>query len=393
MLCSGEELCLTEEDIKGASVYGILELDASYADMVGRRFFEAIGMDSEVIDFEISANRADCMSILGIAREIGAALAQPVREPVITFLETEESAADHVTVEIRDTTLCPRYTARLFKNIKMEPSPLWMQRRLLACGMKPISNIVDITNYVMLELGYPLHAFDYGCVKDGHIIVRKAYKDERLVTLDGNERSLDETMLLIADPDGAIGLAGVMGGENSEITEKTSIVLLEAAKFDGPNNRRTSRSLGLMSEAASRFSKGLDNEGVAKASDRAAQLFVQLGCGTVLKGRVDTQSVSPPPVAIPLRPERVNAILGSGLSLDVMVAALMRENIRCEKQGEETVCTVPYYRQDIRIQEDLAEEIARIVGYDNLPMHDLKDIGKEGGLTRRQAMTEQIRQL
>ena len=234
MLCSGEELCLAEAEFAGASVHGILDLGVSYASKVGQRFFEAAGMDGDIIEFEVFANRADCMSVLGIAREIGAALNQSVREPVIKVEESGESAAEYVKIDIEDEALCPRYTARIFEDIKIEPSPLWMQRRLLAAGTRPISNIVDITNYVMLELGYPLHAFDYACVHEGHIIVRKSVAGEEMVTLDGNRRTLDNTMLVIADPKGAIGLAGVMGGENSEITQSTNRVLLEAAKFDGP---------------------------------------------------------------------------------------------------------------------------------------------------------------
>ncbi len=393
MLCSGEELCISEVEFKGASVHGILDLGQPYAGKIGQRFFEAAGMDGEVVEFEIPANRADCMSIVGIAREIGAALNQTVREPAISVKENDESAFDYVKIDIQDETLCPRYTARIFKDIKIEPSPLWMQRRLLAAGTRPISNIVDITNYVMLELGYPLHAFDYACVNDGHIIVRRSVAGEVLVTLDGNKRELDNSMLVIADPKGAIGLAGVMGGENSEITENTKMVLLEAAKFDGPNNRRTSRALGLMSEAAARFSKGLDNEGIAKASDRAAQLFVELGCGTVLHGRVDTQTEPQASVTIQWKPERINEILGSNLTSEAMVSALKWENVTSEKSVDVYVSTIPYYRQDLRIIEDLAEEIGRIEGYDNLPMHELKDMGNEGGLTKRQTMTEQVRQL
>ncbi len=393
MLCSGEELCLLDEDFKGASVHGILDLDGSYASKLGQRFFEAADMDGDIVEFEIAANRADCMSIVGIAREIGAALGQTVREPEICVRESIEAASEYVKIDIEDKTLCPRYTARVFKDLKIQPSPMWMQRRLLAAGTRPISNIVDITNYVMLELGYPLHAFDYRCVHDGHIIVRRSISGEVLVTLDGNRRVLDDSMLVIADPEGAIGLAGVMGGENSEITESTDTVLLEAAKFDGPNNRRSSRTLGLMSEAASRFSKGLDNEGVALASDRAAQLFVELGCGTVLQGRVDTQTTASEPITIVWKPERINEILGSCLDETTMVAALKRENIPSERSGDGYASVAPYYRQDIRIIEDLAEEIARIEGYDNLPMHELKDMGQEGGLTRRQTMLEQIRQL
>ncbi len=390
MLCSGQELGLYEEELKNASVDGILDLGEAYAGKIGQRFFEAVGLDSDVIDFEISANRPDCMSILGIAREIGAALNVPVREPQIQVQEIDEPAADYASVRIEDLDLCPRYTARVMKDIHVGDSPIWMQRRLQAAGMNAISNIVDITNYVMLELGYPLHAFDYACVKDGHIIVRRGKAGEELITLDGKQHVLDESMLAIADETGAIGLAGVMGGENSEITDQTQMVLLEAAKFDGPNNRHTSRALGILSEAAARFSKGLDEQGVALASDRAAQLMVELGCGKVLRGRIDTQTQPAQPRTIAVTAARINAILGSALSQQQVVACLQREHIDVDVQGETLLCTVPYYRQDLAILEDLAEEVARVYGYDNIPLQPLSGIQK-GGLTLQQKQIEEIR--
>ena len=392
MLCSGGELGLYEEELKNAGVDGILDLGQAYAPKVGQRFFEAVGLDSEVIDFEISANRADCMSMLGIAREIGAALDVPVQEPHVEVQEIGEPAANYASACIEDLDLCPRYTARVMKDIRVGDSPIWMQRRLQAAGMNAISNIVDITNYVMLELGYPLHAFDYACVKDGKIIVRRGKAGEMLTTLDGKQHVLDESMLAIADETGAIGLAGVMGGENSEITAHTQMVLLEAAKFDGPNNRHTSRALGILSEAAARFSKGLDEQGVALASDRAAQLMVELGCGKVLRGRIDTQKEPAPARVIAVTAARINAILGASLSQEEIQNCLVREHIDVEIKGETLLCTIPYYRQDLAILEDLAEEVARVYGYDNIPLQPLAGIQK-GGLTLQQRQTEEVRRV
>ena len=303
MFCSGKELDVDDDDIKGASVDGILDLGEKYEKETGKPFFDVLGLNSEVIDFEISANRSDCMSIIGIAKEISAALDTIFTMPITHITESGESAENYIKVEVEDTELCPRYTARIMKDIKIEPSPGWMKRRLTGAGIRPINNIVDITNYVMLEMGCPQHAFDYDSVADGKIIVRRACEGEKLTTLDGKVHSLESDMLVIADPKGAIGLAGVMGGENSEITENTKMVILESAKFDGPNNRRTSRKLGILSEAASRFTKGVDAQSAGDASDRAAQFFAELKCGTVLKGKADTQKKQPDKRIITARPK------------------------------------------------------------------------------------------
>jgi phenylalanyl-tRNA synthetase beta chain len=392
MLLSGPELCLCEEDIAHAALDGILPLGEHFAVWIGHPFFGAAGLDTDIVEFEVAANRADCMSVLGMAREIGAALNEMVRDPVIAFAEAGEVTKKYVSIAVEDANLCPRYTARMFRDIKIMPSPLWMQRRITACGMKPINCIVDVTNYVMLEMGYPMHAFDYDRVRDGHIIVRRAKDGETLRTLDGVLRTLDREVLLIADRDGAIGLAGVMGGEGSEITDTTTAVLLEVAKFDGPGTRRTSRSLGLLSEAAARFSKGVDDQGIVTASNRAAQLYAKLGCGVPLRGLADTQTVAPEPVVVALDAKKINGVLGCDLSQSEMIEALARENIKTRNTPGGIVCVVPHYRQDVRIVEDLAEEIARIVGYDNLPVHMLTGTGTEAGLTHRQRFVEQVRQ-
>ena len=392
MLCSGGELQLTEEDVAGASVDGILDLGETMAEKLGQPVFGALGLDSEVIDFEISANRGDCMSIIGVAKEISAALGTIFTMPVIHVTEDEKERADqYVSVTIEDSELCPRYTARVIKDIRIAPSPGWMRRRLMGAGVRPINNIVDVTNYVMLEMGCPQHAFDGACVTDGHIIVRRAQENEPLVTLDGKSHVLDTNMLVIADPKGAIGLAGVMGGENSEITDNTKLVILESAKFDGPNNRRTSRALGIMSEAAARYTKGVDTQIVGDAADRAAEFFTELGCGRVLQGKIDTQQEVPAPRVILARPWRINALLGTDIPEEVMVECLEREHLDVElNEAGELVCTVPFARQDLTLEEDIAEEIARVYGYESIPTRETQTVGI-GGLNPKQKRKELVR--
>lgn len=392
MLCSGGELRVEESDIKNASVDGILDMGKAYEDKIGMPFFTAIGLDSPVVEFEISANRGDCMSVLGIAREVSAALGVPLREPEIHVEEIDEPAAKYATVEIQAPDLCPRYIARVLTDIHVGESPLWMQRRLMGAGVRPISNMVDITNYVMLELGYPMHAFDYSCVKDGHIVVCTAQNGERLTTLDGKEYTLDDSVLVIADRERAIGLAGVMGGENSEITPETTMVLLESAKFDGFNNRKTSRGLGILSEAASRFTKGLDDQGIQMASDRAAQLMVEIGCGKVLRGRVDTQKEAPALRTVRVRPDRVNHVLGTDFPEEIIMECLTREGIAIQEMDEEgaLICTIPSHRMDLAIEEDLIEEVARVAGYESIPTRLLEGFA-QGGLTPVQSMRERTR--
>ena len=394
MLCSGQELLVQEEDIKNAGVDGILDMGEGYAAQIGQPFFGAIGLDGEVIDFEISANRADCMSIIGIAREIAAALGTKLTLPEI-HVEPDSSrkACDYVKADIEDYDLCPRYTARVFEEIKVTDSPTWMQRRLQAAGVRPISSIVDITNYVMLELGQPLHAFDYSCIQNGHIIVRRAKENEETTTLDGRKHVLHPDILCIADEKGAVGLAGVMGGENSEITENTRMVLLESAKFDGANIRHTSKELGIFSEAAARYTKGTDEVNAEIASVRAAQLLQAIGCGKVLKGMVDVKREEIQPRVILVRPCRVNDLLGTNLPEEVMIECLHRELIEVELNDDlEMVCTIPHYRQDILLEEDVIEEIAKVYGYDNIPMEEMEGVLSGGGLTRAQKLKQQVRQ-
>ena len=395
MLCSGSELQVKEEEVKNAGVDGILDLGQAMKPQIGQPFFGAAGLDQEVIDFEISANRGDCMSILGIAREIAAALGVTVRVPQIKVEESaeEEPVTAYASVDVEEKELCPRYIARVLTDIHIQESPMWMQRRLMAAGVRPINNMVDITNYVMLEIGQPMHAFDYACVHEGKIIVRLSKQGESLTTLDGKTHTLDDSMLVIADPQGAIGLAGVMGGENSEITAETKMVILESANFNGPNNRHTSRALGILSEASQRYTKGIDCERVSMASDRAAQLLTQLGAGKVLPGRIDTMPQGEPAHIILARPTRINTILGTDIPGTVMKTMLEKEGFVVDWKGEEMLqCTIPAYRQDLTIEEDIAEEVARLYGYDKIPLLPMAG-SQQGGLTKRQKQTEQLRTL
>lgn len=390
MLCSGEELCIDESEFKGASVDGILDMGSAYADKLGEPFFTASGLDNYVIDFEIGANRGDCLNMIGIAREVSAALGKPFREPKISYQPAGGKAAEHVKIDVRDKDLCSRYTARVITDIQMGDSPLWMQRRLQAAGVRPISNIVDITNYVMLEYGQPLHAFDFDDVKNGEVVVRRAYEDETIVTLDGKERELSTDMLMITDPVRSIGLAGVMGGQNSEITENTKMALLESAHFNGGNNRRTSRALGLMSEAAMRYSKGISPLLSELGSLRAAQLITELGCGNVMEGVVDTNPNYPAHKTIEVYPGQMNELLGTDIPVEVMVDCLGRVFIEATLTGETMVCKVPSQRSDIEIQEDIAEEIARVYGYEDIPIYPLGGMAS-GGYSPRQKLRERAR--
>lgn len=364
MLCSGEELLLTGSAWPGADVDGILILEDVE---IGVDMQDLLPQSDVVIDFEVGANRADCLSILGIAREAGAALDVPVKAPVPTFTEAGDDIQDYVKVTVKDTDLCPRYMARAVKNVVIAPSPKWMQERLLAAGMRPISNIVDITNFVMLETGQPLHAFDKEDIHGAHIIVRRAEKGETLTTLDGKEQIFSDSNLLITDETGAIGIAGIMGGENSEIKETTKTVIFEAAKFTYGNIRQTARGLGIASESSMRFSKGIDATTAAYALHRACQLVEMLGAGEIVTGEIDVLHEDLSEKVVCATTEGINKRLGTALSQETMLNCLKRVNIAVEVQENKMFCTIPRYRMDIFGEVDIAEEVARIYGYDNIP--------------------------
>ena len=359
MLCSPRELGL------GSDHSGIYILDRNTP--LGLKLVEVLG--DVVLDFAIKAHRGDLSSIIGVAREVAALTGQSLRLPQPVVHEQGKPAADLVKVTVEDTELCPRYSARVISNVKIGPSPEWMQKRLLAAGMRPINNIVDITNYVMLEMGQPLHAFDYDLVRGHHIIVRRAHEGEELVTLDDVRRKLTPEMLLITDEGGPTAIAGVMGGAISEVNPDTTTILLEAANFKASNVRRTSTTLGLRTDASSRFEKGLDATLTTLAADRAAQLMEELAGGTVNPGIVDVYPHPLKPRTIPFSAEQVEWLTGMKVTQQEVVDALtaLGFGVQADEHSNKMLVTVPTYRSDIEEGADLVEEVLRMIGYDKLP--------------------------
>jgi phenylalanyl-tRNA synthetase beta chain len=385
MLCSQTELKI------GSDTSGIYILPEDVE--VGALFAEAMGLDDTVLELEITPNRPDCLSIIGMAREVGAITNKKYVKPEVSFAETPEDATKVASVDIIDEDLCPRYTARVIRDVKIGPSPMWMQQHLQKAGMRAINNIVDITNYVMLEMGQPLHAFDFAIIKGSKIIVRRAKNGEKLETLDGVVRELDETMLVIADTDRAVALAGVMGGADTEVSENTVDILLESAYFDPKSIMRTSRSLGLLSESSARFEKGIDPNGCIEAADRAAQLMADLAGGKVSKGIVDVYPKKIEPKKLPVRTNRVNSILGTNLSISQVQDIVERLEIKTEVVGgtSEMWAYAPTFRPDLEREIDLIEEIARVYGYNRIESTLPESGAKLGGLSREQKTTESIK--
>lgn len=365
MLCSGKELGITEADYPGAEAHGLLDLKGEQT--VGTPIAQALDMADVVFDIELTPNRPDCASIIGICREAAAALGQPFTEPAVKEVRAEGDAGDYARVTVLNTELCPRYAARVVTDIHIEPSPLWMQRKLRSVGLRPINNIVDITNLVMVEYGHPMHAFDLACVADGHIVVRNAEENEVVTTLDGKERAVDPSMLLIADPAKGVGIAGVMGGENSEITEHTEAVLFEAAVFKGSNIRATARKLRLMTDAAARFIKGVEPVNAKLALDRAIELVIELRAGRVVGDTIDVCAVDLSDREIDVDASHVNRILNTSFSPQEMADMLSTIHIPALVANDTLHIQVPHYRTDIESgverDWDIAEEIARISGY------------------------------
>lgn len=386
MLCSGDELELTDEDYEGAGVDGILILREDYE--LGVDIREALLLNDQVIEFEITPNRPDCLSVIGIAREASTTIESPLKLPEIKVLPSNGDVHNEAKVIVEDTELCPRYCARVIKDIKIEKSPLWLRRRLSNAGVRPINNIVDITNYVMLEMGQPMHAFDLDKVKDRTIVVRRAKAGETLTTLDDVDRKLEPDMLVIADNEKAIGLAGVMGGLNTEVDEDTDMVILESAKFDGPSVRFTSKALGLRSEASARFEKGIDVNLPRQAIDRAAQLIQELGAGTVVDGVIDVLNADTAPRELKVKWRAVNDLLGIEIEPEEMVEILTALNFKVEHKGDILDIVVPTYRQDVKGMEDIAEEVARIYGYDNIPKTLMKGSGTRGKKNHKQKLLD-----
>jgi len=386
MMCSADELNLEEFGEMDDGVDGILVLDEEYP--LGMDIKEALELDDEVIEFEVTSNRPDCLSMVGIAREAAVALKTNYKLPELKISEKIGDRQEQARVVVEDPELCSRYCARLIKNVKIGPSPRWMRRRLAAAGVRPINNIVDITNYVMLELGQPMHAFDMDNIKDSTIIIRKAKEGEKLVTLDKQERILTEDMLVIADTEKVIGLAGVMGGYNTEVTSDTRNVILESANFDKSSIRLTSKALGLRSEASIRFEKGLDIVNAERAIDRAAQLIEELGAGEVVEGKIDVCNVSLEPRVLEVEWKRINALLGIDLDIDDICQILNSLSFKTEVKGDLLAVEIPSFRQDIEGVADLAEEVARIYGYDRIPMTLMEGSRAQGTRTREQKLLD-----
>mgnify|MGYP002672555770 FL=1 len=363
MLCSIEELGSTREMYPEAPENGIYIFDDDA--VVGESAIHALGLDDTVVEYEITSNRVDCFGILGIAREAAATFDKKFCPPVVTETGNNENAADYIKVNVHDTDLCPRYCARVVKNIKIAPSPKWMQRRLASQGIRPINNIVDITNYVMEEYGQPMHAYDLDTIAGREINVRCAAKGEKFVTLDGQERTMDDSVLMICDGEKAIGIAGIMGGENSMITDDVKTMLFEAACFDGTNIRLSSKKIGLRTDASAKFEKGLDPNNAIDAINRACQLIEELGAGEVVGGVVDVYGKVKEGRRIPFDADKVNKLLGTNIEKETMIGYFKKIDLDYDYEKDEVI--VPSWRQDLERLADMAEEVARFYGYANIP--------------------------
>ena len=364
MMCSIEELGSNRDMYPKAPVEGIYIFDDTA--VVGADAVKELGLDDVVVEYEITSNRVDCFSMLGIAREAAATFGKEFVPPVVEKTGNSEDVNDYIKVTVKDSDLCSRYTARVVKNIKIAPSPEWMQRRLAAQGIRPINNIVDITNYVMEEYGQPMHAYDLDKIEGKEIIVRRAEKNEKFVTLDGQERTLDDSVLMICDGKKAIGMAGIMGGENSMITDDVTTMLFEAACFDGTNIRLSGKKVGMRTDASAKFEKGLDPNLAMEAMERACKLNEELGAGEVVGGAVDIYPVKKEGTRIPFEPEKYNRLLGTDIAPETMLSYFKKIDLGYDESTNEVLA--PSWRQDLACDADLAEEVARFFGYANIPM-------------------------
>lgn len=389
MFCSVAEFGISSDLVRPEEAQGIYIFPEGTP--IGLDIKEALMLDDTVYEFELTANRADCFSMVGLSREFGIMTNQKALFPVIMVNETGASIEGKASVAIEANDLCTRFTSRLVTNVTIEPSPLWMQNRLRNSGIRPINNVVDVTNYVMLELGQPMHAYDYDCVADHTLIARRAKAGETLTTLDGNERELNESMLIIADTKGPIGVAGVMGGLTSEVTDKTTNVLFEAAVFNGPSIRRTSKALGMRSEASGRFERGVNHKYTAYAIDRAAQLIQQI-CPSC-KVSVGVIDVYPEPVeqrTVTFTAEQINDYLGTSIEKDRMIDILTKLEFGITESGDTIEALVPTWRDDVTVMPDIAEEVARIVSYDNIAPTIPVALLSSGGMTPKKALTKEV---
>lgn len=363
MMCSIEELGSNRDMYPEAPEYGIYIFPEDA--VVGESAIKALGLDDVVFEYEITSNRVDCYGVLGIAREAAATFGKKFCPPEVKVTGNDEKASDYVKVTVEKPELCPRYCARVVKNVKIGPSPKWMQRCLASNGIRPINNLVDITNYVMEEFGQPMHAYDLDTITNHEIVVRCAGEGEKFVTLDGQERTMDENVLMICDGEKPVGIAGIMGGENSMITDDVKTMLFEAACFDGTNIRKSSKKVGLRTDASGKFEKGLDPNNAQAAIDRACQLVEEMGAGEVVGGMVDVYGKKKEPVRVPFDADEINALLGTDISREDMLSYFRMIDLEYDEKTNEVIA--PTFRHDLFRLADLAEEVARFYGYDNIP--------------------------
>ena len=389
MMCSIEELGSSREMFPDAPVNGLYIFDEDAP--VGENAVSYLGLDDSVIEYEITSNRVDCFSVLGIAREAAATFDKKFVPPVVTETGNDENVNDIVKVTVKDADLCSRYTARVVKNVKFAPSPKWMQECLRSHGIRPINNLVDITNYVMEEYGQPMHAYDLDTIAGNEIVVRRAAKDEKFVTLDGQERQMDDSVLMICDAEKAIGIAGIMGGENSMITENVHTMLFEAACFDGTNIRKSSKKIGLRTDASAKFEKGLDPNLAMEAMNRACQLVEELGAGEVVGGAVDIYPVKREGIRIPFEPDKYNKLLGTDIDKETMIGYFKKIDLGYDEATNEIL--VPSWRQDLLCDADMAEEVARFYGYDNIGVTLPSGESTAGGKSFKLRMEEKAREV
>lgn len=390
MMCSIEELGSTRDFYPEAPEEGLYIFPEDTE--VGADAVEVLGLHDTVFEFEVTSNRVDCYSMIGLARETAATFNLPFNPPVVTVKEEAEgNAADMISVEIKDTDLCTNYCARVVKDIKIAPSPKWMQRRLSSVGIRPINNLVDITNYVMMEYGQPMHAYDMSTIAGNKIIVKRASDGDTFVTLDGQERKLDSEVLMICDGEKEVGIAGIMGGENSMITDDVSTVLFEAATFNGPNIRKSSKRVGLRTDASGIFEKGLDPANALDAINRACQLVEELGCGKVVPGVVQVGLPIKPLKRIGLQADRINKLLGTDISKEDMIKILEKEEVKYDAATDEVI--IPSFRQDLNQMCDIAEEVARFFGYDKIPTTLPKNSATTGGISFKMRVEKKAREV
>ncbi len=391
MLCSGEELCLTEADYEGASVNGILILKETHP--VGTDMREVLGLDDYIIDFKITANRPDCNCFLGVAKEIGVVLGTEFKMPKPEYKTVGENINDYISLEVKNYDLCPRYMGRIVKNLRIKESPVWMQKAIIASGMRPINNIVDITNFVMLETGQPMHAFNYNDLADKKIIVRNAKVGETITTLDGKDYNLTEDMLVIADGQKPSCLAGIMGGKESEIEDDTKDLFLETAKFRRDNVRHTARALGIRTGSSGRFERGVDIINVEYASERALQLIYELDAGDIIDGTIDCNQGLPEDRIITVTTDKIMELIGVDVPDEKIVSILNSLGLPTTINGKEITCKVPSIRDDIEGRADLAEEVMRIYGYDHIIGTPMRGTVARGKLLPERIKTDKIKKI